>query len=224
MRVWDAKNANERFRIEPGFDLFIPKGLAFSSDGKLLTSGGMIWNTETGRNVKKLRSGAVFDVEFSSDGKTLADTDGKKITLWDSASFRQIGMLEAKEFKPYGIEFSPDGARIVGKDLARALIWDVATRKIVADWQRGAGPGVPFTTAVFAPRGRFLVGGRTDAIRVWSIEKQEVIQTVEVPDAAHLVFSSDGKTLAVAGSTKERRFITFVKLFEFRPADSSVPE
>ena len=71
--------------------------IAFSPDGKRIVSGSKdetvrIWDTESGTEVQRLSiGGTVWDLSFSSDGKTLATASasvrgaGCTITLWETA-------------------------------------------------------------------------------------------------------------------------------------------
>jgi WD40 repeat protein len=93
--------------------------LAFSSDGKLIASGGYdnavrVWNAATGQElwVKACDTAACLAVAFSPDGKTLTAVGTRSVTAWDIAT----GEMRPGRWDPerdlYVPAFSPDGGTL----------------------------------------------------------------------------------------------------------------
>ena len=66
--------------------------VAFSSDGKLLASGGddnkiILWDPNKGERLTKLKGHRypVKKLQFSQDGATLVSSDGSETLTWDVA-------------------------------------------------------------------------------------------------------------------------------------------
>ena len=189
--------------------------MAFSPDGKTLASGSIkeqihpsgffaegvdpyplrLWDVATGTPKKTFAfTNDVQSVAFSPDGQTLANTVGKSIYLWDTASDRR--KYSIFRHTPGDIAFSPDGQTLVsGGD--RVILWDPVTRhqKMVLN---GSGE------VAFSPDGHILAtGNKTGPIYLWDPNTGTLQKTLTLPTYTKLVndivFSPDGQTLASGG-------------------------
>jgi WD40 repeat protein len=171
--------------------------LAFSPDGKTLAAGGFsnpiqLWDAGSRKLLRRLEGGTTGTglalghssaVGFAPDGKTLAGAgrDGS-VRLWDPATGKERGHLSLKEGSTDSrsagaVAFSPDSKIVAAVGLAgypgppKIRLWDVAT-----------GQQLPqrFT------EGNALPDPRTLLTREW----EHVV-------AARIVFSPDGRTLAM---------------------------
>ena len=95
-------------------------GLAFTSDGKRLVTGGRdqtikIWDLTTGQALQTLKGhgGLIWSVACSLDGKRLASgsNDGT-VKLWDLASGSATHTMQGFGYRVSAVAFSPDGMRL----------------------------------------------------------------------------------------------------------------
>ena len=90
VRVWDAKTREVLHTLTGGKHSYTVRAISFSSDGKVLATGGddtiRLWDVHTGALLWKFEGhiSSVEFVEFAADGDTLASwsSDGT-VLLWD---------------------------------------------------------------------------------------------------------------------------------------------
>ncbi len=142
--------------------------IAFSPDGKLLACADSVtkenvpvvgsirlWDVGKRKVVATLRDGGDFDygiysVAYSPDGKTLAASSGRAVTLFDAVSGK-----EKTSFKGSGgpVVFSPDGKTLATAGEDGGKLWDLSLGK-----QRVSLKGYG-TCAAFSPDGKLLATG-----------------------------------------------------------------
>ena len=191
--------------------------VAFSPDGRTLASGSIkkqthpsgtftegvdpyplrLWDVATGKPKKTFAfTDDVRSVVFSPDGRTLANTVGKSIYLWDPVS----GQHKYSIFRhfPGDVAFSPDG-RTLASGGDRVILWDPVTRhqKMILS---GSGD------VAFSPDGQMLAtGNKTGPIHLWDPNTGKLQKTLTLPTYTNnpsinsIVFSPDGQTLASGG-------------------------
>jgi WD40 repeat protein len=155
--------------------------------------------------------GAVSDVAFSPDGKTLATSDDKQVMLWDIANGTRVATV-ATRGQPV---FSPDGRTLAVADQDGVVLWDVALRRQTAVLSGGKSP------IAFSADGRTLTsagGDPGEKVIVWDVRSHEQTSTVAVGegDSFGTGLSTDGR-LAIPYSTsasvwevaRNRKLITF---------------
>ncbi len=187
--------------------------LAFSPDGKTLASASAdgsvrLWEVQSGRPLGEpllAHKDAVNSVVFSPDGKLLASagTDGSVI-LWDMETRREITRARSEEnAKVYHVNFSPDGSLLAFCSADQLIyLWDIAKRQPFHAPLRGHADRV--YRAIFSPDGSALVsGGDDNRVFFWDVESGEQMGApLKLPgQVGSLVFSPDGKTLAVGSGS-----------------------
>ena len=147
----------------------------------------------------KGHDGPIYSSAFSPDESLLA-TVGKDhvLRLWDLPTHTLKAEFPGHTDEINDVAFHPDGTMLATSSDDRTVrIWDMETSKELHVLEHP--DGVVFGVA-FSPDGQFLVsGGITKHLRVWSLTGSLLEELGDYQsDIDHLVFSRDGKTLAVA--------------------------
>jgi WD40 repeat protein len=200
---------------------FVSPMVVFSSDGKMLASGGKcireirLWNVTTGKQTAAFEGHDEFGVRalaFTPDGKTLASVgaDGS-FTLWEVATGKPTATRKIVDRTP-AAALSPDaktlatiyeveatkGAEIVTEHSVK--LWDVATRKELATLKIEWGGAM-----TFSPDGKTFALGRGDGtITLWDVSKGKELATFSghTDLVGSLAFSANGALLASGSRDK----------------------
>jgi RNA polymerase sigma factor (sigma-70 family) len=183
--------------------------MAFSPDGKRLAYGHWsgkfdVWEVDSGRR-------------FSSEDSRLADertaclsaggerivTIGSAICTWDSTTGKRLDAL-AVPANPYWdrSQFTSDGRFVLtfvrDGEAYQAVIWNIAEGRKHFVLPALSQPG----TTAFAADGSLLATahpGKPTLVRIWDLALRKEVRSFQHPNPARLLFSSDKKTLFVAG-------------------------
>lgn len=193
--------------------------LAFSSDGKILASGGcaeldkygkclkgevILWDVATHKPIGQPLIGhesRVTSLAFIPHNSILAtgSSDGKVI-LWQVATQKPTD----SSFVEYNdvvrsIAISPDGKILAaGGNSMNVILWDIASHQLIG--QPLSGHDAPVSQIIFSPDGKTLASSSWDhTIIFWDIE---TLQPIKKPlksygsEVESIAFSPDGNTLA----------------------------
>jgi hypothetical protein len=136
VRVWNSASGQLVHQLNPPPEsgtFFATRSLRFSPDSALLACGQngqvLIWDTVTWKEVGKLgeHAGAVFDLAFAPDGRTLATACwDAKVRLWEVATWEKRRQFEGHRGRLFHADFSPDGRTLAsGSSNGEVLLWDV---------------------------------------------------------------------------------------------------
>jgi hypothetical protein len=193
---------NQPFRGE------VDRVLAFSPDGKCLTSGRQVWDALDGKELAHLEfqqneKGGVRSVAFSPDGKIVATGTADQLAiLWDAATGQRLHTFRQKRQRTYAafedllrhdysmtVSFSEDGKYLAtaGGDI-QARVWEIEKEQEVAQLSHGN----IVDWACFTGNGRqVLTTGNDATVRLWEIPTgHELTRITEDQD--------EGISLAVA--------------------------
>lgn len=144
-------------------------------------------------------------VAFSSDGKTLASgSDDTTVKLWNVATGKEKATLRGHTDEVWFVAFLPDGKTVVSGSLDGSVrLWDIAAAR-----QKGSlrcfVPSTEYTrtpSLAISPDGKTLaVVANEKEVKLLDLQSRKERRRFQ-GDWESVVFSRDGKTLALVGVT-----------------------
>lgn len=215
-----AEDIMHIFDVETGksvVDLkhYWPSRLAYSPDGKTVTSAGSgpvirHFEATTGRELFQEFDGhqaGVAAVVLSPNGK-LAASGGEAIRLWDPATGKALKKIAVKGGVT-SLAFSPDSKTLASAGRDRIVhLWDANSGEQVKELK---GHKNQLCGVTFSPDGKLLASGDVQStIRIWNLENGTELQTIDNKsgtEALSLAFTPDSKALACAGAWNDSSFL-----------------
>jgi WD40 repeat protein len=198
--LWDVDTGKEIKQLcGHSADVF---GLAFSSDGRWLASGGkdetlLLWDVNQGKLLNRYVN-ASWRAAFSLDDKYLAwaAVDGTVVLLdMDTRKTRTLG---SRNLPVKAIAFSPDGKKFVtGGDDNTLRLWDIDGQgsMVIAHSDH-------VQRAMFSPDGNRLVTGETNGtVKLWDMRTfQELVIAPGANEVTSIAFSPVGPAFVITRS------------------------
>jgi hypothetical protein len=187
-------------------------GLAFTSDGKRLVSGGyngetgsvVIWDAETGKQLgAPMAEGAqVADIALSPDNKRLAvarSTTAGSAEIWDLDTRTRVARVWNNT--TWGVQFNSDGSMLAMNVGDGVALWSAGAQDVVHLEGRY---GNYANDVAFSPDNRYVVSGGGETVEVWDVRSQ---RESKPPLRGHtgcyvrnLAFAQVGNTLMLVSS------------------------
>lgn len=206
-RVWDTRTGQEllTFRGHKGF----VTAVAWSPDGKRIVSGSthgdksqiQVWDPNSGRVEQVIgaaqggHTNSVWWVNFNPDGTVLlSGSPDRTVRLWDTATWKQIKVLEGFQSAVDGAAFSPDGKWIATCEQGpsgKVQVWDWRSGQVAQEFQ---GPKEVHRCTVFSPDGKRVAAGTSSGkLVIWDLGTGKALQFEQQASIVHSVaFSPDG--------------------------------
>jgi WD40 repeat protein len=152
--------------------------------------------------VQSSHTDKVKNIVFSADGRRiLSASSDKTIKLWDVESGRLIRNFAGPTQPLTCCALSPDDALVAGGGYDRTVtLWDASTGDALRSWNLDTAI---IGKAAFSPDGAILAAGMVGAIFILDPRGVKPPVKIEIGNAMPecLVFSPDGKTIAVGTDT-----------------------
>ena len=190
--------------------------LAFSTDGKILASGGAVnaviqlWDLDTDSELSTLTLPkgiqSISTLTFAKDNTIVISLDQSgNISYWDVRSNAKVLDIVTELSSHDAVAVSTDGSTFATGDThGRIQLWDANTEHQLED--PGDNPQDQDILALaFSSDKKILASGSEDkTVRLWDTETRAKIATLEGHEAwvAALAFSPDGKTIATGDAGK----------------------
>ncbi|MBD1833320.1 PD40 domain-containing protein [Cyanobacteria bacterium FACHB-472] len=194
---------------------FSPDGQ--SPDGQSLASASedgtvRLWNLNNKQElILDDHNGSVNDVSFSPDGQTLASVgEDNTVKLWSKDGIL-LETLKGHTAPVKSVSFSPDGKTLVSVgDDNTVRIWNLNDN---SSFNVLTGHSAPVSSVSSSPKGQTLASVSLDGeVKLWKLPGGEELTLQHTLKGYVVAFSPDGKTIAIASSSKDNPENNTIKL------------
>ena len=190
VHLWDMASRREIGRLrpkepgdEPAFswevrDQIRSGGLAFSPDGRILTTGDTLWDWKAGKELNKLADGWGTSLSFAPDGKTLAGINPQgAIFVWVATTGKIRRQIRGghRFWQAVTVSYLPDGtlAAIASDKVPHIERWNVAEKKKLPLLD---GEDAKVWRLAVSPDGRRLAVSFETRIKIWDLTTHQKTQ------------------------------------------------
>lgn len=178
LKAWNLDSGKEPFQFKSEHSARVA-AVGFTAGGRQVATGShdkrvVMWNAETGRIWRELRTGlTIRAVSCSPNGRLLAvaglDRDTSVLQFWDYAGEN----LVAAKPTPHGpgncVAFSRDGTLLAAGSGSRVLLWNPETQSLLATL---SGHSQIVNSVAFSADGSILATGSADqTVRLWDVSR-----------------------------------------------------
>ena len=156
--------------------------VAWSSDGKLIASGGSdaavrLWDAATGKQLASMKCDGrqVWSVAMSPDNRlVVAGCDNGSVRIGNVQSHEPVASIKASEHEVWSVSFSPDSRHVAsGTKDGKVQVWDAATGKE----KFSASNSSQVSGIRFTPDGSMLATSSVNQpVKLWDAESGEVVR------------------------------------------------
>ncbi|MFQ5407427.1 MAG: WD40 repeat domain-containing protein, partial [Anaerolineales bacterium] len=185
----------------------------------------------------------VLDIVFSATGDLFLASSGSlfpdapfadnTVRVWDTATGRQLQILEGHTNSVYSVALSPDEkTALTGSADQSVRLWDLETG---AELRRFDGHANWVTEVAITPDGRYGISGSTGnsggtdpvggALFVWDLETGEMVRELDTLGVWSMSLSPDGSTLVSGGVWDNQHVFDLqsgVELFQLESAGAGL--
>jgi WD40 repeat protein len=208
IHVWDLKDKSDKCGKSLAEHTSVVNDLDVDPLNRYFASTGndgivIVWNLQTLKRIETLPlKGWGLAVEFSSDGSTLAASDGEgNVFLWNVADWKLKAHIETTGWTLVSLALNSDASQVITAGVDGPVdLWDTRTLKRIARIQERE----KVWKVRFLREWKLIAVAMWDGtVRLWDAKTLNVAGTLDASDdwIRDVAVTGDGLKLATAGKT-----------------------